>query len=234
MISTIAQKPALKLAKEHRPVFIQGLEDLYDLIVPIPQDLAPIVVKHHGFPVSPIDKPTVYFSAKEDENYHYLLYCVYHRMDWSYGQPGGPLRDSLDTHQHDFEGVLRAIPGDDSGEYEWACSVFHKELHLTRGWMVFSIESQGHGIFPVPRRRDFLTQSRNEVVYAHYRLVNINSEWSPEQWIKLRQVFNANGVNLPDQWNDWRIRKKYGKETDGLIFTDPAKLRELAYKCQLI
>lgn len=235
MIRVVNQKQALNLAGVYKPVFIQGLEDLYDLIVPIPRALLPVTVKRRGFEVRPIDKPTVYFSVKEDEDHWYCLYCVYHRLDWSYGQFGGPLRDTLDTHQHDFEGVLRAIPKLDRPVYEWNASIFHNDIKVYNSWTpVYTIEPQGHGIQAAHWNKSMRNYSFNTVEYVKYDLVDINWQWTVEHWHDIKTVFNENSVHMPDQWNDWRIRREYGKETDGLIYTDPAKLYELARKCQLM
>lgn len=214
-VSPLAARVLGRICKMERPTFIQGYKRPYDRIVPI-----------HVGEFLPELEPTVYYSAKQDDERFYLLYCVFHWKDWS-DSPGWI--GKLDTHQFDFEGALRIIHKNNGPE--WVITVFHTQLRFYRTIQnVINIEPEGHGMsmkaeFPYPTCR----------VYKDYKLEDIHE---PKRflWFKtdLREIFNRSGVNMPWQWNHWKIRRKYGKKTDGLIYRDPLELLRLAKRCRII
>ena len=219
---------ARSLAEKHAPIIIQGYKSPYDAICPI--NMGEFI---------PTLEPVVYYSVKQDDDYFYCLYCVYHYKDWcDPDKLGGYLRVMLDSHRHDFEGVLIAVPK--FGVLRrWMACVFHNELKFytlpyeAMGDTI-AIEAEGHGIVNpkiegcyVPR--PFLNYGRE------YRLFNMNTarrlDWLVQ---KVQLEFNENKVHMPWQWNHWKINRKCGRKTDGLIYRDPARLLKLARKCSLI
>jgi len=234
MTRIVVARRAARIAARYRPVFIQGFEDLRDLIVPIPKDLTG--------PYRPTAVPEVYYSVKEDDECYYIIYAVYHRKDWS-DKFGGVIRNELDSHEHDFEGVLLRVAKRGSGRIDRVVvAVCHKDLEVTQNYPWYAldlknfahvwlaIEPQGHGI-------GWYTDDykSNCIQYRDYKLVNMNS--SRFRWEELRKVFNPK-VNLPDQWDDWKIAKwvkrthpvikgKRITSSAGLIYTAPDVLIEL-------
>lgn len=212
---------ARDLAKKWRPVFCQGFEGLYDLIVPI----------NFGDFVANV-KPQVYYSVKEDSEYFYILYAVYHYKDWA-----THVFKKLDSHRHDFEGTLRVINRDPYGKdaSAFVITVFHYDFHFCHypyaDRLHINIESKGHG-----QRLELFTSQidGNHMFYRDYRMICMDAPRFRAQWAFMTKEFNANGVKMPDQWNDARIQRKFGKKTDGLIYTDPKQLLDLAKKAQRI
>lgn len=222
-----------ELGKTHSPIFVQGFNGLYDLITPLN-------LSDHFIPTA---KPTIYFSAKEDNQYYYLLYCVYHFRDWTTSRSN--VMQALDSHEHDLEGVLLVVHRDkhdpfwgDPCPYSNPCvSVFHRTLFFreTEEWRQhFAIEAEGHGIVPGSDEKYHLIADSNCIYYKDYRLENINTEAFQAHVPRIKSIFNPGGVHWPDQWNHWLIRRKFGKRSDGLIYTDPQLLFKYARKCQLM
>ncbi len=188
------------VAKKHAPTFLQGFDDVRDLITPIQIDK-----------FDPSEQPAIYYSVCEDREFWYVLYCVFHRHDWS-GLPW-PIK-SLDEHNYDFEGVLRGVP---KGTLPaWCATVAHSELKFNGDDPgVYHIESGGHGIHPYP------ISLNNFIEYRRYILIDMETRRKSSWFAKLRPIFNREGVNMPWQWSH---RGKW----KGLIYSDPAKLRTLA------
>ena len=218
-LKTIEPKRAHRLAKKWPPRIIQEVKHEYDLISPI--SLRPFFL--------PIGQEIVYFSAKEDAKYYYLLYCIYHWKDWSDSKRfGGVIRQKLDTHRHDFEGILRIV--DKRTNYIVnVATIFHHEIKIhDRFFGGFNIESEGHGIsakYASPLNVNFLE-------YTKYKLLNINTPRA-QTWLRgiVQREFNKHGVQMPWQWSDWLLEKRFGKrKIAGLIYDDPAKLIKYAEK----
>ncbi len=217
--TVIPHKAAKKLAERYSPVFVQYYLDNRDQIAPV----------HFGSLTS-VAYPTIYFSAKQDETHYYILYCVYHRKDWS---SRGGLIGKLDSHNHDLEGALIVVDRTYGGIVQ-AASIFHNEIrfysHLLRfrKSVIFSIQAEGHGIF----MESFINEMQNQIWYMRYDLENLNEERVNKLFFgRWKEEFNKNGVSTPDQWG---YVSKMGVKSKGLIYTDPLRLFNMARKRKLL
>ncbi len=213
-VKTITGRRGNRLAQKHFPRIIQELKSPADLIIPVTfGDFVPVA------------KPTVYYAASETESHYYLLYCFYHYRDYSTLPP--PI-NKLDSHRHDFEGVLVCQrKGERSG------LVFTRS-HYTfiRGqfWRfpVVHIEAGGHAISPVNSLEIVNIvagirsgKKENVLIYDDANLRDMRSKSFQDRWGDIKRHFNSNKVMMPDEWNDSRIQRKYGRRTDGLVWRDP-------------
>lgn len=216
----VQDRLAPRLARRFAPTIIQEVKSVYDLIVPI----------HTGeLQPSHIEEPTLYYAVHADKENYYALYAVFHRLDWS--ELPWPVK-SLDEHKFDLEGILRVFDIR-TGKHLWCASVFHHQIlfqELADPMLPFRIECGGHGILTPEEGRaskGTLNQSNMAMRYPFPdgcgELVSI-----PENmilWIETYQpMFNATSVKCPWQWGCGRI----GDKSKGLIYTDPARLWELA------
>ena len=170
---------------------------------------------------------------------YYTLFMLFHRFDWS---DTGGLIGRLDSHQFDFEGILRIVP-------RLTITMRTKppsELHLATGWIsVFhhqfkyalsysnfvGVDSQGHGIRPpgqTPKGKHIRVYTPASLYSngpSEYQVVNF-SEPRRLAWMRktVQPLFNRNGVNLPWDWNHYLIHRHCGKETDGDIWNYPVRL----------
>lgn len=181
-------------------------------------------------------RPAVYTSVRMlTASLEVRLWCFFHRHDWS--KTGG-LIGRLESHDFDFEGVLRYrimtnYCRDDTRPFGYV-TVFHKELKFYRSFQdAISIEPQGHGIYLAVKppkgencRSMYVDDMKDIDMDEPRRLA----------WLKntVQPIFNRNSVNMPWQWSDWLIRRKFGKKTDGLIYSDPIKLIGYAIRANKI
>ena len=216
--TVIPHKKAKKLAKQYRPIFVQYYKDFRDMITPV----------YFGKLMVNLD-PVIYFSAKSDTDHTYILYCVFHRKDWS---SRGGLIGHLDSHEYDLEGVIVVVDGL-SEKVVATASIFHSQIKfstnqtLYAGRPVFLIQSEGHGIY-----MEESIMPRNHLTYMDYGLVNINEPRVHKKFFGIwKKEFNKNGVSTPDQWG---YVSKMGVKSKGLIYTDPRKLFNIARKRKLL
>lgn len=220
MINSVEVRKAKYLAKEFSPIFIQEFKKKWDLITPF----------NFGDWVYPYT-PTIYYAIKEDDSNYYLHYMIYHYKDWSNWPK---FIRSLDEHRHDLEGVILCVDKKYS-RTKWVASRFHFEMRMLKlnssFKQSFSIEAGGHGIRPGFRG----SVLENYITYADYKLVNLIH---PDHWQRVvKQVMptlQKEGVTFPWQWNDYRIRRKEGMNSDGLIWRDPQKFYKFAKNAQII
>lgn len=199
-----------RLAQKYFPRIIQEFRSPTDLIVPISFG--------DFFPEA---RPTVYYAASESETDFYLLYCFYHYKDYS--TLPAPLK-KLDSHRHDFEGVLVVGPKREGGVVYFTRS--HYEFK--RGvWFdphpPVVIRSGGHAIEPKTQ----VEAKGNFICYTDAALLDMRSKSFQNKWEYLREHFAEHKVTMPDEWNDIQTKVKFGKRTDGLIWRDPEEFVKL-------
>ena len=179
------------------------------------------------------DAPAAYFRAGRVPGHTVLHYNFFHRYDYATGHY---LRRKLDSHDFDFEGIMMLIP-DPFTDHSWArylVTQFHHELRIHEtppmmyGRYRIRMEAGGHGI---KLQRTQQRESENTLTYRRYHLINIVS---PDLRPECIDAFNEHGVHWPDQVNHWLIRRKMGKESDGLWWRDPLGFIDAAKKCLVI
>ena len=207
-----------------KPIFIQEYGSPLDLFSRI--NLGDWVVE--------TKKPFVYFAVREDDKSYYIWYLIYHYRDWSNWRY--PFK-KLDEHRHDFQGVMLAV-NKFTEDVEWHVARKHYELNpiLTCDtfYNIFHIEAGSHAIRVsyIDEKIDF---EKNYLHYADYTLINILSK---KCWDYIENhvspAFKTYGVTFPWCWNDWRVQRKYGLKTDGLIWYDPEEFYKLAKGVHII
>ena len=220
MIITHPNK-AKSLAKKYKPIFTQEYGSPLDLFSQF--SLGDWVVPQ---------EPVVYYAVKEDAGNYYIWYLIYHYRDYSTWIP--PFKE-WDEHRHDLEGVMLAVSKQD-GYVWWHVARAHYELNPEKYHynyptpLNFWIEKGGHGIYS-----GYYTKNDCALRMPDYKLINFLSVKCKKFVLdSLAPAFKKNHVTFPWQWNDWRIRNKWGKRTDGLIWRDPKKFYEYAVKRQMI
>ena len=206
---------ARRVAEQFAPVVVQGVKNLWkDAITPI----------YVGdFLMEMTAKPTAYYSVRQNEDgLRAVSFNFFHRYDWS--GTGCGIRDLLDSHEFDFEGVCFV----DDGHYWWTILQAHNSLsfHYRKGQPEdeIYIEPKGHAIRPMLRYRGNLLR------YENYALEPLEEYADP-----FRAQFRRAGVDWPDQVGHRRLERKEGRErVRGLIYRDPLELVRLAQKHQMI
>lgn len=198
---------------KNRPRIEQQTKRDADFLAPLPG--VDFLVAPDGNGMTPL----VYCSGKEDDEWEYYLYCFYHTEDYS--TLPWPANE-LDSHKHDFEGVL--LFKSKHRRVRHICAVSHWDFICDTvygdDWTVV-IEAEGHAVKPWGRHKPW---DGDLMVYRKAPMFMINPVCESEWWKRMREVFNSNGVKTPDQWNDATIRKQFGEETDGDIFLHPDRL----------
>ena len=226
-MEVVNQNRAWKIADRFKPFIIQGFQDIRDLITPI----------HFGDYI-PSLPATVYFSVKEDKENKltFVYYYFFHREDFSTSE--NYLIKKLDSHELDFEGVMMVLPYNLSSPFTH-CQMLATQSHhdikiydypyMRYGRIGLYIEPEGHGITLCPIDNPPV----DHISYWNYGLTNMETPRFQKAWPKYKEIFNKHGVTMPDQVNDFKIKRKFGRQSDGLIYTNPVKFIEYAEECLL-
>jgi len=180
----------------------------------------------------PSARPAVYVSQRWFGNMETILWCFFHRKDWT--KTGGFI-GRRDSHEFDFEGALQYCLHDQPNRpYGWV-TVFHHDLRFYRSFSkTINIESQGHGIYL--NTRPPKADAYQKLVFDQYDANAFDID-EPRRlaWLEkqVQPIFNPR-VHMPWQWNDWIIRRRFGEKTNGLIYKDPIKLLEYAIRVNKI
>jgi hypothetical protein len=136
---------AKDLAITYAPVFAQKVSDewvIADQIAPV--DLAGSIAEVAKNPKElerrdeedpeAVLPATVYYSVCETTTHYFLLYAVYHVLDWWKRVKPTDLynliRDSLDEHMHDMEGALLVVTKEPRRQVDGLITVSHKNFYL--------------------------------------------------------------------------------------------------------
>lgn len=200
-----------------------------------------------------INRPTAYYKVSRHEfpdgrTWVVINQHVFHRYDWS-DHPIEWVR-KLDSHPLDFEGYALFIPESAPGlltgapvllvtqaHYRLEFELYPRPFRGTRPTVV--IESRGHAQRPyrhsLPCRlccgNGYDRDDDNALVLDRYRLVPMESEPMAAFFREVAgPLFRKSGVDLPWEVNDQEIRRRFGKRTDGLWYTDPAEFLRYAVR----
>ena len=176
-----------------------------------------------------LDDPVGYYSVKRYDNpeearppWVVMNIHFFHRYDWSDSWLSFIRR--ADSHPFDFEGVTIfatiLAPGAPLMPKLVVCQA-HTALvaYSPCGPVEVTIESRGHPI----RCHAGRPEADWEVNYGRrYRLIDLEDRRFRADFSKhIEPVFSRYGVHAPWEVNDHRIRRKFGKKTNGSIYTDP-------------
>ena len=173
-------------------------------------------------------EPRVYYEIIDKGGYKLIIYQFYHRLDWSSSKFW--LIKRLDSHPFDFEGLVKCV--DNNGNVLWVATRNHYELLFKEGdTVVIYIEPESHAI-----RADIEGhQLKNQTILTRldFIFVNMRKNWSHFE-SHIWPIFRRYGIDQWRDWSDWRIERKFGLRTIGLIHKNPAKLYRYAKKCLIV
>ena len=130
------------LAFEYAPIFAQKVStewSVADQIAPLDfagriKDVAKNPGRLYGLDEHEIIPAKVYYSVCETTTHYFLIYAVYHILDWWKRDKAKDLynlfRDMLDEHVHDMEGVLLVVTKDPAKLVDGLVTVSHRNFYL--------------------------------------------------------------------------------------------------------
>ena len=189
------QGKASGIAHKHRPLIIHAHKSDKDYITPFIFDTDEIIMEM----MSVLQKnPTLYYVVREDDEYYYCFYLVFHPFDWSDNR--SPLIRKLDSHKYDSESICMRVHKET--EVIDIATVFHYRILFQEnvGMGVVFIEYGGHGIMP-SRYCNFDVNEVPIKVYLDYNLVSL-ANVTGGQWKIIKRLLN--GVQIPHEQGDGR------------------------------
>ena len=134
----------MDLAKKHAPILCQKVSkewQVADMIAPIDftgslNDLYKNPYELTKLNPDDIDQinPKVYFSLCETDTHYFIIYAVYHIMDWHKRLPPNNLwdliMDALGEHIHDMEGALFIITKEPEEIIDGVITIAHDNFYL--------------------------------------------------------------------------------------------------------
>lgn len=216
----VNSKEAFSLARKFRPTIYQEWSSIKDFLCPL---MLQENVSLSDF-VKAIEKPTLYFSIREDVSHWYAYYMKYHPFDWSNNRFF--LIRLLDSHRHDSEGVLFRV-SKKTCRIDVVTVCHYDFLFCSSTDRRITIERQGHGIHPYAIRKPFGKYLR----YNSFSYVNLNDK-SERWWKEIVTAFSGN-TKMPDEQFASRVlgsRSLRRKNKRGDIFLRPEVLFETVIK----
>lgn len=140
--------------------------------------------------IKAIEKPTLYYSIREDTEHWYAYYMKYHPFDWS--SSSFRLIRLLDSHKHDSEGILFRV--NKKNRRIDTITVYHYDfLFASKTDKSVTIEREGHGIHPHSLRKP----KGKYLLYNSFSYVNLNAQ-TERWWAKTKAAFGKN-AKMPDE-----------------------------------
>ncbi|TEU13902.1 MAG: hypothetical protein E3J21_17500 [Anaerolineales bacterium] len=131
-----------QLAIKYAPIFAQKVSREWrvaDQIAPVDfagpiTDVAKNPEKLHGLDDKAVIPAKVYYSVCETTTHYFLIYAVYHVLDWWKRYEAKDLynsvRDMLDEHIHDMEGALLVVTKDPKARVDGLVTISHLNFYL--------------------------------------------------------------------------------------------------------
>ena len=166
-----------------------------------------------------IEIPVLYYICREDEQYWYVYYLIFHPFDWS-SSPVGFVR-KLNSHLYDTEGICFRVDKK-SGTKDIATIYHNSILFQANTTRLVYIESQGHGILP-PKHLNFKLSGAFKLYRYNYELVTLENI-TKDQWNEIKKKLC--GVNIPHEQGDtlW-VRDSMGtRHRRGDMYLRPDRL----------
>jgi hypothetical protein len=138
----MTSKEALELATKYAPIFAQKVSDEWkvaDQIAPVDfagniKDIVDNPQKLGKLEEDAKIAAKVYYSVCETSTHYFLIYAVYHVLDWwKRFEPDdiyNYIRDMLDEHIHDMEGALLVVTKYPEGFVDGLVTVAHNNFYL--------------------------------------------------------------------------------------------------------
>lgn len=157
------QSKYYQLAVKYAPVFAQKVSrewQVADQIAPVdyagqitdvaknPDKIYSIKKKDESKYVIP---PKVYYSICETTTHYFLIYMVYHVLDWweRYKPKDlyNTIRDMLDEHVHDMEGALLVVTKHPKGRVDGLVTIAHSDFFLYTEPRIPTVVGESRRIF---------------------------------------------------------------------------------------
>jgi len=205
----IKGKQALHMARqlvENVPIY-QGFECVYDM---------PCKINLGDFDFDA--RPALYYWVRVVNKTTYIGLAAYHWRDYTRCPFGKALKFLKGEHRHDFEGMLFRLPSyNPHGIQPYPIDVITVAHHRLIHWgdhdgdLAITIQARGHAIEPTSIHLDDIDKLHNPMRLKNVRLISYDAIRNIGE---IRQEFNKNGVNLPDQWS-------HNGEYKGWFYNDP-------------
>jgi hypothetical protein len=194
--SPVPSVEAAEIAKWSAPVVLQGLTIKNGK--PDPRDN---IQRIYFDDFDETIGPAGYYAVKCKGRYLAVYWHYFGRHDWSEGQFGGPLRDALDSHDGDFEGLVTIYEG---RKALWTASRAHYHFnvyrHTTERPPLVYRETMGHSLFclsSIEGPRPYLSCQD----YPHLNMLE------PPHSDDVRRLPEHFHVDRPQEVDDWRLSK---------------------------
>lgn len=193
------------LAHRYAPVFAQKVMrewPVADQIAPadlaVPGDLTQLADNPdalHALPENALIPAKVYYSVCETTTHYFLVYAVYHVLDWWKRYEPNNLydfvRDQLDEHVHDMEGALVVVTKEPRGLIDAVVTVSHNNFYL----------------HTIPMRPFGVGQARR-AYQGSLEVVKFNETVDGKIWLdqatgRVKLYIQARGHGLRGDHSDW-------------------------------
>lgn len=191
------------LAKKHAPIFVQKVSDEWrvaDQIAPVNfaggiKDVTRNPEKLYALRDDELVGATVYYSICETPTHYFLLYAVYHVLDWwKRYEPSNlydKIRDMLDEHIHDMEGALLVITKEPGGLVDAVVTVAHYDFYL----------------YTEPQIPEDVGRSK-EAPQEHLRIVKFNETTDGNVWLdkatgRVKLYIQSRGHGIRGDHKSW-------------------------------
>lgn len=188
MSEIIIGKRGYRLANIFKPLIYQEFTDVKDLLTPLiflPPKEAEDVIAHR------VDQPTLYYGMREDEDWFYAFYLVYHPFDWT----SSSFMKSWNEHQHDTESILIRQHKED-GRLDIG-TVNHHHIYFQKdSSRKVTIEAETHAIRPFEQQ----PPGGNYVKYQIYKYIDLN-DFTNSDWVWMKEGLGGT-ASLPHEQKD--------------------------------
>ena len=195
MPTAVVANPGVRrsIAGTYVPTIYQEYDSVFDLISPIRLESVEKVIENFAEIVS---LPTLNFGVREDSEFWYIYYMVYHPYDVSFS-PIKIIR-KLDSHRHDTEGILLRVQK--STGVTDIITVSHFLFKCARkAQRSVVIEANSHAIRPY--NGTDLGPRGNYMVYKLFDLVDLNTLQETGDWERIRSDISKT-ASMPDEQYD--------------------------------
>jgi hypothetical protein len=188
MSEIVTGKRGNKLASIMRPIIYQEYTDIRDLITPF---IFGTKEESEKLLPSLVDSPTLYYGIREDEDWVYAYYLVYHPFDWT----STTFMKSFDEHQHDTESILVRFHKKD-GRVDIGTVSHHAIYFQKNSSRKVTIEAETHAILPFEKK----PPGGNYLIYQLYKFIDLN-KFNDEDWNLMRDGLGGH-ASMPQEQKD--------------------------------
>jgi len=200
----MTKEEALKLATEYAPIFAQKVSNEWkvaDQIAPI--DYAGTLIKVADNPdiLDTLGDQTIipahiYFSVCETTTHYFLIYAVYHILDWWKREKPGDLyniiRERLDEHIHDMEGAMLVVTKYPDGLVDGLITVAHNNFYLYTEPQV-----------PLDEPGKYEAAFENSLKIVKFNETVDGNIWIDKQSKRVKLYIESKGHGMRGDWNHW-------------------------------